>query len=489
MDQEVPSLGASGGVQNHGFLDVAKGSIASAGGNATDRMNSSEVISKSDATASVPGEYGEALLEAARRQPRKSTYGETGGGGDHGRSASRPAAVRPASSATPVTRPTPMPKRPKGRLFVAATLLTIGAVVLFAVWDSLFRYSARGIISGKTVDVSSPWPGVLRTLHVRDGDEVRQGDLLATVVNLELEQRADKLADDLRIAQADLEAELVKLRFQALSREDQGQQAESEYYAMWGELVQEQSKLASLVARRMRVDALQEKIVVSVEELDAIRFGEAGLRSKIEKLTLAVEELKRRVDRASEVPPETHGQLRPFLTRIEVLQDQLLRAREQVRWGDIRSPVNGRVIQAHRFSGEYADESQPIVQILIDGSIEAVFYVSQDAADQYPAGQDLDVIIPPAKTPTRGVVVRVGDELEEAPHHLRRYFNADARLLPIHVKLDLEDRHRKLMLGGEVRLPLRSAGGDLAGLRSFLSKGSVSSQGQPGARTSAGASP
>lgn len=407
-------------------------------------------------------------MEAARRQPRHSTYGETGGGGDFGRSANRPAGVRPAASAAPVTRPTPMPKRPKGRLFVAATLLTIGGVVAFAVWDSLLRYSAHGIVSGKTVEVSAPWPGVLRTLHVRDGDEVRQGDLLATIVNLELEQRADKIADDVRIAQADLEAELVKLRFQSLSREDLGQQVESEYYALWGELVQEQAKLAGLVARRMRADALQGKILIPAEELDEIRFGEAGLRSKIEKLTLAVEELKRRVDRTNAVPPETQGQLRPFMTRIEVLQDQLVRTREQVRWGEIRSPVNGRVIQTYRFSGEYAEESQPIVQLLIDGSVEAVMYVSQDSANEYPEGQSLDVIIPPDKTPIRGTVVRVGDVLEAAPPHLLRYFHGDTRLLPVHLKLDTDGQDRKLKLGGEVKLPLR-----YSGIKTFISRGQV----------------
>lgn len=424
-------------------------------------MSTPEVTSDSQSVSPVPHEYGEALLEAARRQPRKSTYGETPGGGDPGRAANRPAAVRSAVPSTPATRPTPMPKRPKGRLFVAITLLTIAGVVLFAVWDSLLRYSARGIISGKTVDVSAPWPGVVRTLHIRDGDDVRQGDLLATIVNLELEQRADQIADQVRIAQSDLEAELVKLRFESLARDDLDQQAESDYYAMWGELVQEQSKLAGLVARRMRADALQDKTLISAEELDEIRFGEAGLRSRIEKLTLAVEELKRRVDRTNGVPYEAQGQLRPFLTRIEVLQEQLVRTREQVRWGEIRSPVNGRVIQTYRFSGEYADESQPIVQLLIDGSLEAVIYVPQDSADLYPIGHSIDVIIPPAKKSTRGTVSRVGDRLEAAPQHLKRYFHAEARLLPVHVQLDPNGHTGELKLGGEVRLPLRYSGVDM----------------------------
>jgi len=351
-----------------------------------------------------------------------------------------------------------MPKRPKGRLFVAATLLAIGGVALFAVWDSLLRFSAHGVIRGKTVDVAAPWAGVLRSLHIRDGDEIRQGDLLATVVNLELEQRAAQIADELRIAQADLEAELVKLKFETLSREGVGQQAESDYYAMWGELLQEQSNLAGFVARRARADELKSQQAISEVEFDEIRFGEAGLRKKIEKMKLAVDEWKQRVDRTKAVAQETPGQLQPYLTRIKVLQDRLIRTREQLKLGEIRSPVNGRVIQTFRFSGEYADASQPIAQLLIEGSVEAVVYVPQESADAYCTGDTIEVIVPPATTRVHGTIARIGDQLEAAPLHLKRYFRADARLLPIFVKLDVDAQQSKLKLGGEVKLPLHFLG-------------------------------
>jgi len=42
-----------------------------------------------------------------------------------------------------------------------------------------------------------------------------------------------------------------------------------------------------------------------------------------------------------------------------------------------RAAVNGRLINVHRFTGEYSDPEYPIFDVVVDGSIEAVLYVSQ----------------------------------------------------------------------------------------------------------------
>src|SRR5262245_6290656 len=89
-------------------------------------------------------------------------------------------------SPEPAARPTPLPKRPKGRWFVGLILLGFCGSAGYQVWQAYFRFQAYGTVTGRTVQVSSPWDGVVRYLHVRPGDKVRQGQLLLTLDNLAL---------------------------------------------------------------------------------------------------------------------------------------------------------------------------------------------------------------------------------------------------------------------------------------------------------------
>src|SRR5262249_1480105 len=97
----------------------------------------------------------------------------------------------------PPVRPTPLPRRPKGRWFIGVLLLTACGYGAFQVYDTFFRYRAYGVITGRVLSVSPPWEGVVQYVHVRDGDTVRQGQLLMTLENTELRQRRGQLDDEL----------------------------------------------------------------------------------------------------------------------------------------------------------------------------------------------------------------------------------------------------------------------------------------------------
>src|SRR5437764_1397469 len=121
----------------------------------------------------------------------------------------------------PMTVPTPLPKRPKGRWFIGLLLLTGCAYAGYHVWDGFFRYTAYGTVTGRLVQLSPPWDGELAFLSVREGDRVRQGEVLATLENHELRQKLDQTDDELRVAQATLEAEAARLKWMAAFQVDQ----------------------------------------------------------------------------------------------------------------------------------------------------------------------------------------------------------------------------------------------------------------------------
>ena len=416
-------------------------------------MNQRETPQKplgSTADESSPG-YGAALLEAVRRQPKPATgFGNLPTRGDAG--PVRPA--RGASATAAVTRPTPMPKRPKGKLLVGTFLATVVGFGAMTVWNSLFRYQAYGGVTGRVVELSAPWGGVLQTMHAREGQVVRQDQLLATVFNPELDGQVDAKRDELRIAQATLDANVSELRLQSELRGKDQHRALAQYYELWGQLLQEKSTLADMVTKLERSETLSQQALVAEQTLQELRFDEAGQRAKVEKLTEAVQKLRGVVEQSETDLDDLHPQLKPFALRIESIQNEIRRLRKTASLGAIRSPVNGRVIKVHRFTGEYSDPEFPIFEVLVDGSVEAVLYVSQEDTSQFHVGQLLELELPPASEYAKCVVVRIADKYEPVPKSIEIHYRRDEKSLPVYARpLEGSQDVSVMRLGGEARLP------------------------------------
>ena len=369
--------------------------------------------------------------------------------------AAPPSAVAPTANAVGLpSQPTPLPKRPKGRAFVGFLVLAVVAALGYTIWDSFWRYQAYGAVVGRVIETASPQNGIIQSLHVREGQHVRQGELLVTLSNLDLNQRLERLGDDLQIAQAELDAEMTELKWQARLFNDRNQRTLAEYYEQSGVLLQEQAKLADLQWKlKRRLDANKEVPGAhSKEEVDSLQFAEGGQRAKVEKLKIAVEELKKlsRLEQQEKTP----GQLQPKLARIESLQAEIKRLRDQIKQGQIRAPANGRVIKLHGFTGEYAEAGALLVEILEEGSLEALIYMPQRYADQVAPGDELELQVDPLdrKVPVR--IERFGERLEVVPTHLQRYYRRNESLLVIHTRPQEEfSQSDDLRLGSEIKLP------------------------------------
>jgi len=146
-------------------------------------------------------------------------------------------AQTPALTATtqPVQSAPRVSGRLKGRLLVATILLICVCTGGYLLWSTFLQNAGYGVVAGTLTAISAPWPGTLTTLYVRQGDIVRQGDLLAVVDDPELQASIDRFADKLRGAQADLDAQAALL---TLAARERGIDAE-EFRAKFWELSQE----------------------------------------------------------------------------------------------------------------------------------------------------------------------------------------------------------------------------------------------------------
>lgn len=370
-----------------------------------------------------------------------------------------------AESAT-VARPTPLPKRPKGRWFVGMLLLTITGLAGHQVWTSFFRYQAYGNVTGRVVRLSPPWDGVVRYVHVKEGQRVEQGALLVTVDNTELRQKHAQLGDELRVAQATLEAEAAKLKWQITFNLDQGRGALAQYYETLGQLLREQAELEFLKSSLQRADNLRTGRAIAGEEYNRSATLLKGQEQKVDQLLKAVDELKNRAEQARQLlktgATETSlaesgfDQLKPFLTRIETLQAERARLQERLDQGRIRAPTNGLVVKLHLFAGESCKSAEPFILFLEEDSLQVILYVPQKAAGAMSLHSEVDLILDPYPEPLGCTVTRFGDQYEQAPENLKRYYSEGEKLLPVFLQPKDEcARWMALRVGGVVKLPYR----------------------------------
>jgi len=357
----------------------------------------------------------------------------------------------------PSTAPAPLPKRPKGSYFLGTAFLTVLLCAALAAWNAFFRYQAYGTVTGRVIEVPAAQGGIIRSIHVREGEMVRQGQVLATLENLDAKTQLDRLRDELEIAQATLDAEMTELSWQSRLLEDRTQRTLAEFHKLWGELLREEAKLANVQLQLKRKEEINRTIhrAISEEEIETLRFTEQGQRARVDKLKVAVEKL-RKLASASGAEDEPQ-QLKPHVSRIKGLQAEMARSRERLELSEIRSPVNGRVLKTLFFTGEHAPSASPVVEILEQGSLEAVIYLPQRLARSYGKGDILQLHVVSSEQTLPVEVTRFGQQMETAPPALERYYRSNESLLKLHARphTDGHDAGEDslLRLGSEVRLP------------------------------------
>ncbi|HVK18372.1 MAG TPA: HlyD family efflux transporter periplasmic adaptor subunit [Fimbriiglobus sp.] len=362
-----------------------------------------------------------------------------------------------------VPRP-PAPKRPKGRWFVGLLLLGVCGFAVYTAWDSFFRYQAHGTVEGRAIQVPPPWDGVVRYLHVREGDRVHQGQLLVTVDNVELRQREVLLTNQLKVTQAELTAMAAKLRWQAAFETNRSQKAAAEYYQAWGALLQEQSLLQDLRTELGRAQRLAHAI--SDRERTQLEFRVKGQTEKIEQLKTGLAELKQRADQnasllskggdlAAGLAEAGEDQLRPNTARIEAAQAELAEIQKRLEQAQVYAPANGVVLKTLRYAGEYCRADEPLLKLLEDGSLEVVLYMPQNASTLLTAGDEAEVIVEPHAQRVRCKVVRLGEQYIAPPPHIERQYWAKEKLLPIWLQPGGDSAATSLRPEAVVKLPYK----------------------------------
>lgn len=348
----------------------------------------------------------------------------------------------------------PLPKKNKGQLFLAFIFLAFFFSIFYAIYAAFFQYKAYGVVSGRLIEVGAPWDGTVSNWQVRDGDIVQQGQILAVIANIEMEHRLQTLDDELRYAQAQVDAEASRIKFNFSDKADRNQKALAEYLEAQGNLLAEQSTLSNLEQRLKRSTKLRKAGNVSQQSYDELYYQCDGQRQKVAKLVKAVEVLRQRAEDGDSGSESKASQLDPLLVKIEQIQSERERLRARIDLGRIVAPVSGRVTLRTLLTGESVRQGETIVEILEDNSAEAVLYVPQIYTGEFKVGERIMLTLEPFDKEVPCIVKRIGNQFQPAPGSIERFYQKQQHLLPIHLSPVPELREEfSLRINGTVKLP------------------------------------
>ena len=328
------------------------------------------------------------------------------------------------------------------------------SVGVATVWDSLLRYRAYGVVTGKVINISAPIDGVLRYVHVREGDEVRQNARLATVADLDYEHRLSRVADELRVAETTLHAEIAKIQWQVRVDETEVTKSMADFFEGTGDYHQASGELDIIRNDLARTRSLMESRAARESDLLNQTIQEQAQSEKLASIQHALKVLKSRAETAANIPRLGPEQVAPLIAKVEQLLHEAERIQEWIAQGELRAPVNGTVLRRHHPAGECIQSREPLFSVLEESSLEIELYVPQDMSDRYYVGDTIELKIEPFEKLVPCEVTFVGGDLREPPECIEIFYRSHVTLLPIRVRPAPEfAADRRMAIGAVAKLP------------------------------------
>jgi HlyD family secretion protein len=271
--------------------------------------------------------------------------------------------------------------------------------------DDIIRLSGRSI-SGQ--------PSLLSELFVKAGDDVKQGQVLA-VLNSREQLEASWRAAVARTAVAERRLAQVKAGVK-----------EADLSAQRATIARLESELSNAKTELGRYESLQKAEAVAPSELDAKKLA-------VEQKSQALVEAKERLTSLAQVRPEDVA-----LAEAEVASATMSArlARIEFDQSEIRSPIDGRVVEIHTWPGEEL-RSEGILELVKTDAMYVVAEVADRDIARIRVGQRASATSSALEAPLEGAVERIGlkvaknDVLNVDPTAM-----SDARVVETWIRLD-----------------------------------------------------
>lgn len=380
--------------------------------------------------------------------PRTKDAAEAGSGDGSGRSGLIRREALQAVSASDSIRDMLVVTRRRGWLTLLAVAFVLTAVLIYAIFGRIpVKVTGAGmLVAGDDlylVDVTSS--GQLAELHVKVGDRVTRGQIIAVLSSKDLDRQIEStrqriaLLDDQNDSLSVVETSQLSLSEATLERSIDSLQQEIESSTRLHEMKQGQLKAQqelikkgyisqnTLISTLQEVTQLEQAIMKSQTSLKGSRQSHESTRAGIEGA---------RASRADEI-----NQSQAQLVELEMRRDTELK---------VYSAVAGLVVGVRQERGSVLDAGSSLVEIQVGGKagdpLGCVAYLSLKTGKRAAAGMTAEVAPTIAKRSRYGFIRASVTSVEE-------YVASDEQLLNVFANQSMVDEIRK-NLGPVIRVRL-----------------------------------
>ncbi len=348
------------------------------------------------------------------------------------------------------------------KIFVAVIvflLLIGGGVWAYSVLSRPTAMVLTGVVTTNDVVVSSQIQGQVAQLLVKEGETVREGQLLAVIQPQELAADKAYYTSAEQSAAAQVTQAEASLRYQEAQTRDQIRQAEAGLAAAQAQVQQAKADVEQARLDYGRMQQLFQEKMVAAQQMDQARTAYEGQRARLESLQRQVEAQQAAVALAR----STEEQIRVRQNELQAVQQQRAAAGAQrqkasvrLNYTEIRAPITAVVALDVARQGEVVNIGQPIVSLINPADLWVRADVEETYIDRVRLGDHLTVRFP-SGLEKDGVVFYRGVDADYATQRDVSRSKRDIKTFEIRLRVDNSDRRIWPGLTAYVSLPLHDS--------------------------------
>jgi HlyD family secretion protein len=315
-----------------------------------------------------------------------------------------------------------------------------------------------GIVTTDDVIVSSEVQGRLQELLAKEGDTVKQGQLLARIQPQEWKADVAFYADSERQSAAQVTEAEANLRLQEQQTNNQTQQAEANLAAARAQVAQAVADAENARLNFEREDAMYRKGVESAQAFDQARTASDAARAHVEALRkqeLAAESAVALAKGSADQIAARRAMLDANLHQLAAMGAQKEKAQVHLDYTEIHAPIDGIVDVRAALQGEVVAPGRPILTLVNPDDLWIRGDVEESYIDSIHLGDTMMVRLPSGAERVCPIFYR-GVDADYATQRDVSRTKRDIKTFEIRLRCDNADRSLAVGMTAYVVLPLAS---------------------------------
>jgi HlyD family secretion protein len=342
------------------------------------------------------------------------------------------------------------------KVLIILLLAGAGAWIYYVYGRPVTSLALTGIVTTDDVVLSSQVQGQIQQLTVKEGDTVRAGELLATIMPEELAAEQAYYAHSEEGQSANVSGARSTLNYQELQTRDQIAQAEA---SLASAQAAQKEGAADLENDRLSYERTHKLFLQGIDPAssdDQTRTTYEAAQAHLNSLAKQVEAAQAALEMA-----------RSNLVQVKVREDDLnasihqlaaagaQRKQAQVRldYTEIRSPIDGYVDTRAALQGEVVNVAQPILTLINPDNLWVRADVPETYVDQMKLDQQLQVRLP-SGAERMGTVFYRGVDADFATQRDVSRSKRDIKTFEIRLRVDNRDRALAVGMSAYVAVPV-----------------------------------